>query len=181
MKKELNNERLDKDDSQNIEEAFASLALNFHHISGSSSTLTKIKKEILEQQIPILKNFTNGLGTCALSVFDIEEKKFLYVEEAIEEVTGISRKTYLEKGIKHLFSRVSYDNIPSLLSSAFHERKFLSKLNVNEYSHYIINREYSYRTKTSRRWVLQQTIKHLVNAQGNIFASVALETNIDHM
>ncbi len=42
MKKELNNERLDKDDSLNLEEAFASLARNLHDISGGS-TLTKIK------------------------------------------------------------------------------------------------------------------------------------------
>ncbi|WP_452225533.1 response regulator transcription factor [Lacinutrix chionoecetis] len=181
MKRESNNEPLENDDAPDIEEAFTLLARNYRFISGNKSTLSQIKQDIITQQIPVLKNFTNGLGTCALSVFDIEEKKFLYVEDAIEEVTGISKQTYLNRGIKYLFSRVSYDNIPALISSTFHERKFLSKINVEEYSHYIINREYSYRNKNSRRWVLQQTIKHLVNAQGEIFAIVTLETNIDHL
>jgi hypothetical protein len=141
MKNESNNERLDKDDASNLEENFAALSRSYFDISGGN-TLTKIKQDIIAQQIPVLKNFANGLGTCALSVFDIEEKKFLYVEDAIEDVTGISKEIYLKRGIKYLLSRVSYDNIPALLSSTFHERKFLSKLDVDEYSNYVMNREY---------------------------------------
>lgn len=172
---------LDQDESLNIEESFAAYERDLLHITENKTTLAKIKQEIIDQQVPVLKNFTHGMGTCALSIFDMEEKKFLYVEDAIEVVTGISKEAYLKKGIKYLFSRVSYDNIPPLIRSTFHERKFLSKLNPSEYSNYIVNREYSYRTKTSRRWILQQTIKHLVNAQGKIFAIVVLETCIDHL
>lgn len=72
MKNESNNERLGKDNGSNLEENFASLSRSCFNISGEN-TLTKIKQDIIAQQIPALKNFANGLGTCALSVFDIEE------------------------------------------------------------------------------------------------------------
>ncbi|MCT8339405.1 helix-turn-helix transcriptional regulator [Flavobacteriaceae bacterium TK19130] len=181
MRNELNNERYDKNDQSNLEEAYASLKKSFRNFSENASTLSKIKQEIVAQQIPVLNSFFTGLGTSAVSVFDLEEKRFLYVEDAIEDVTGISKDTYLKKGIKYLFSRVAYDNIPSLLKSTLHEWRFLSKLEPYQYSNYIVNREYAYRQRNGKRWILQQTIKHLRNHQGKIFAIVTLETNIDHL
>lgn len=179
MKNELNSEQLDKENSKSLETTFNSLSKSYGY--GATNTVTEFKEEVLAQQIPVLKNFTNGLGVRAMSIFDIEEQQFLYVDENIEKVSGLPREAYLEKGIKYLFSRLSYDNIPYLISSTLHERKFLSKLAASEYSNYIINREYSFRTKTSRRWILQQIVKHLLNDKGDIFAIVTIETNIDHL
>lgn len=179
MKKELSNEPFDPNRDADLEKEFALFERDLRLMTGS--TLSKIKNDIIASQIPVLKNIKSGFGTSAISVFDFEEKKFLYVEDAIEEVTGISKATYLNKGIKYLFSRVSYDNIPALLRSTMHERKFLAKLHSSEYSNFIVNREYSYRLKHGRRWILQQTIKHLLNAQGKLFGIITLETNIDHL
>lgn len=181
MKNELSNEQLGNNDLPDIETAYASLSKSFRYVSEFGSTLSKIKIDTLERQIPALKKIVSGIGTCALSVFDLEERRFLYVEDAIEDVTGISRDTYLNKGIKYLFSRVAYDNIPALLKSTFHEWRFLSKLEPEQYSNFIVNREYAYRHRTGKRWILQQTIKHLTNEHGKIFGIVTLETNIDHL
>jgi len=162
-----------------LEEGFAQLASTYEYMS--TSTLQSIKNQIVAQQIPAFRNYANGIGPCALTVFDIEEQRFLYVEDDIEKISGIPKDDYFNKGIKYLFSRLAYDNIPALVKSTYHERQYLKKIPVETYQDLIINREYAYREKGDKRWILQQIIRHLVNDDGAVFAIVTLQINIDHL
>ncbi|MFP2997869.1 helix-turn-helix transcriptional regulator [Spongiivirga sp. MCCC 1A20706] len=179
MKNELNKDPLEKVEIVDLEQGFAQLASTYEYMS--TSTLQSIKQQIVSQQIPAFKSYANGIGPCALTVFDIEEQRFLYVDDDIEKISGIPKEHYFNKGIKYLFSRLAYDNIPYLIKSTYHERQFLKKIPTESYADLIVNREYAYREKGSKRWILQQIIRHLVNDDGSIFAIVTLQINIDHI
>ena len=158
---------------------FEDLAKSWQSIAGT--TVHELKQEILSKQIPELKKFNTGLGTSALNIFDIEENRFLYVDDHIEKVTGIPREAYFSKGPKYLLTKASLTHIPQLISTTFHQRRFLSGLQTDQLDNFIVNREFAYANGAARRWVLHQTIKHLVNTKGLIFAAAVLQTRIDRV
>lgn len=160
-------------------DSFQELSQVWEKTTGTS--LAQVKKEIVESQIPELKKFNTGLGTAALNVFDIEQNKFLYVDEQIEEVTGISRNAYLNRGPKYLLKKTYYPHIPQLIRTSLHQNRFFSKLPSSSIENFIVNREFAYYSNGQKRWVLHQTIKHLLNSTGHIFAVAVLQTRIERV
>ncbi len=172
----MSKERLDSDKNPG-HLSFERMSKGWEGLVGN--TIGTIKQDVLNQQIPELRKFNTGLGTSALNVFDMEENKFLHVDEQIEEVTGIPREDYFSKGPSYLLTKASFTHIPKLISSTLHQRKFLANRSIETIENYIINREFAYAHSGTKRWVLHQTIRHLTNAQGNIFAAAVLQTRID--
>ncbi len=175
MNNALGNSGLHHEDDQVNDLTFDSLARDWKAIAGR--TLSDLKEEILANQISELQRQTTGLGTSVLNIFDIEENKFLYVGDSVEQVTGIPKKYYFSRGPKYIFTKATLGHLPKIISSTIHQRRFFSNIPPSTYDNFIVNREFSYRGEQPR-WVLHQVLKHLKNPQGKIFATAILQTSI---
>ncbi|AVI50669.1 hypothetical protein C5O00_05580 [Pukyongia salina] len=139
-----------------------------------------LKDQIVAEQIEQLVSFKTGLGSSALTVVDLEKNQYLYVDDRIEMVTGLARELYLRKGPRHIMTHARLSQIPRIISSTIHQRKFFGRLKPDEYERYIVNREFCYKPgKVGEIWVLHQVFKHLKNPMGKIFAIASLQTNIN--
>ncbi len=147
----------------------------------TGTTIETLKKEIAQQQIADLKLFNTGTGTSALTIVDIEDNKYLYVDHNIELVTGCPYDLYISKGPRYIFTKASIDIMAKVISSTIHQTRFFRDKKESEYDHYIVNRELSYRHETGRKWVLHQVVKNLTNNEGRIFAVATLQTTINHI
>ncbi|MFP2997870.1 helix-turn-helix transcriptional regulator [Spongiivirga sp. MCCC 1A20706] len=147
----------------------------------TGATIETLKTEIAQQQIPDLKLFNTGTGTSALTIVDIEDNKYLYVDKHIESITGCAYHLYFSKGPKYIFTKANIDLIPKVISSTIHQTRFFKSKKVSEYNDFIVNRELSYRHESGRKWVLHQVLRHLVNKKGEIFAVATLQTTINHI
>ncbi len=137
------------------------------------------KKQLVNQLIEDLKTLKSGIGTSALTVFDIEKNKFLYVDNDIEKVTGISRINYFNKGPAFILSKAIFRHIPLLVSSTIKQKAFFKNKTEDYYNNFIINREFAYTSdKTPLNWVLHQVVKHLFNESGKLFGVVVMQTQL---
>lgn len=154
---------------------FHTMANDWKTITGK--TLPELKTQILEDQIPELKKYITGFGASALNIFDVEENKFLFVDDTIELVTGIPRKLYFTKGAKYIFTKATFSHMPKIVSSTLHQRRFFNAIDEKDYDNFIVNREFSYRGDEPK-WVLHQVLKHIKNTKGKVFAVAVLQTSI---
>lgn len=139
------------------------------------------KEKLVDKLIKDLGVFKNGIGVSALTVFDIEKNKFLYVDEDIERVTGICITDYFHKGVSFIFSRAIMEHIPLLINSTLKQRLFFYNKPQSYFENFIVNREYAYKQKNKpASWVLHQVVKHLFNSSGKLFAIVSLQTQLKH-
>ena len=112
---------------------FHTMASDWKTITGK--TLPELKTQILEDQIPELKKYITGFGASALNIFDVEENKFLFVDDTIELVTGIPRELYFTKGAKYIFTKATFSHMPKIVSSTLHQRRFFNAIDAVSYTH----------------------------------------------
>lgn len=161
---------------------FVKMEKIWYELTGCTSMeyKNKIVKDLLRN--PDLSIYKNGIGVSALTVYDMEKNKFLYVDKDIEKVTGIALEHYFTKGPRYIFTKASLGHMPNLISSTIRQKAFFKNKPIEFYERYIVNRELAYRcSKTSQRWVLHQILQHLFNEKGELFGVVTMQTTLNHI
>lgn len=135
------------------------------------------KEKLVNRLVKDLSSIKNGIGVSALTVFDIEKNSFLFVDDDIERVTGISKTDYFNKGTSYIISKAKLEHVPLIIHSTIKQKLFFKGKPQAYYDNFIINREFAYKSKNEPvNWVLHQVVKHLFNDSGKLFAVIVLQT-----
>lgn len=124
----------------------------------------------------------SGINSHAVTVVDVRTRKYLYVDERIEQVTGYTREEYLDKGPKFLFSKIPLSHKFGVLKSTLHQNKFISSIGAKESRDVVLFREYNvFDRKGNPRRILHQILDHVFDPTQKVKAVISLQTNIEHI
>jgi len=158
--------------------------------SSLSATWESIKSPLENQTLKIseINEFVQknirlqSINSQAITVVDLRTRKYLFVDEKIERVTGYTHEEHTKNGPRFMFSKIPLAHKVGVIRSSWHQNKFISTLSKKEIDDIILNREINIINKegVSQR-ILHQVLAHITDKSKKVQAVVSLQTQIGHL